>query len=883
MEQEPKRVRNAVGHAAMSPEEFTRQWRERMHFNCDVMRAADLPRLEALLAPGAAAGAATAGPHEEALDSVLRIFQPSVPGGDPEPAAADQKQYIRDLDEILPLVFGLFHSLQEKHRRVDKALPTMVLAVHAAALDLVNIRMKWGDRKLQRALFDGSTAITAAVDSETDIEPAQAPLLVRKLLEQLAGMHLLLCGPSVDSRTTEEQLAQAPLFHFVVRATLNQADLDFFAEHMYAVALPKRFSMSDDAKSHNVSSIAWRAIVAAGEEAMQRRDSGQPVDDPEERAKWTSHDEEEVYDQGDTAREWAFGGRWSEETETRSDKHYCGVRMGVIMRHAARIAAADAVASGRAVDGRNLGRRGDSHQLARFEAESRAADTEGEGVDAAADVLLLLSRRHGIEAPLPDGVRAEVATYLPPSPDRAIRACVATMSDGDACIPCMLDEDSRGWCVDGRVGFGYTPSGWKGRTFGGALALFPPRVAEGEGSLASLTKNVDLEAEFYCSPDVMYPHGPSLHVWIGCERRIKGYNLGMLDGSQVVDSGLLHYCLDSSIETPELGEVPSRNANARMDQPRRQVFQIGHKNLCELRNGGMVKLWDLSAVAPHDGVERRIACGEDREEDHGYPAEEVYDDSENCWGEGAVEASVGVGHTKAFTCDLSVPSCIGFLGPAGAVSPTASSPATGLDAMMAFCHFTTSGVSDRGHGAGSVQLVDSELRVVGALLGHTAYDIHVATRPRWENTQLMCSSEGTSCKVWDLRTLRPTMTIICNGCGAATPLDLGAKRNGSATFLATSLGGGRGTRIWDLRMGKPLYRIPLSGRSQARKVGCVWLGETHALLFDNGRTWSYGAAEDASFWMRDAESFKRWEKWTWGKLQQKSANDRGGGGDCSIA
>ena len=54
MEQEPKRVRNAVGHAAMSPEEFTRQWRERMHFNCDVMRAADLPRLEALLAPGAA-------------------------------------------------------------------------------------------------------------------------------------------------------------------------------------------------------------------------------------------------------------------------------------------------------------------------------------------------------------------------------------------------------------------------------------------------------------------------------------------------------------------------------------------------------------------------------------------------------------------------------------------------------------------------------------------------------------------------------------------------------------------------------------------------------------------------------------------------------------
>lgn len=84
------------------------------------------PAPRSALAPVAAAP--RAGTHEEALDSVLRIFQPSVPGGDPEPAEADQKQYIRDLDEILPLVFGLFHSLQEKHRAVDAALPTMVLA-----------------------------------------------------------------------------------------------------------------------------------------------------------------------------------------------------------------------------------------------------------------------------------------------------------------------------------------------------------------------------------------------------------------------------------------------------------------------------------------------------------------------------------------------------------------------------------------------------------------------------------------------------------------------------------------------------------------------------------------------------------------------------------
>lgn len=340
-----------------------------------------------------------------------------------------------------------------------------------------------------------------AVDFETDIEPAQAPLLVRKLVEQLASMKFLLGDAGADRRTPEEHLAQAPLFHFVVRATLNQADLDFFREHMYTMAVPERFSTSDDTKSHNVSSIAWRAIVAAGNEAVQRRDSVQPVNDPKERANWTNHDEVEAHDQGENAREWAFGGRWSEETETRSDKHYCGVRMGVIMRHAARIAVADAeaVASGRAADGRTLGRRGDSHQLARFEVESRAADVEGEGVDAAADVVLLLSRRHGIEAPLPDGVRAEVATYLPPSPDRAIRACVATMSDGDACIPSMLDDVDNRWCVDGRVGFGYAPSGWKGRTFGGALALLPPRVAAGDGTLASLTKRVDLGAEFYFS------------------------------------------------------------------------------------------------------------------------------------------------------------------------------------------------------------------------------------------------------------------------------------------------------------------------------------------------------------------------------------------------
>ena len=81
-----------------------------------------------------------------------------------------------------------------------------------------------------------------AVDFETDIEPAQAPLLVRKLVEQLASMKFLLGDAGADRRTPEEHLAQAPLFHFVVRATLNQADLDFFREHMYTMAVPERFS-----------------------------------------------------------------------------------------------------------------------------------------------------------------------------------------------------------------------------------------------------------------------------------------------------------------------------------------------------------------------------------------------------------------------------------------------------------------------------------------------------------------------------------------------------------------------------------------------------------------------------------------------------------------
>ena len=129
----------------------------------------------------------------------------------------------------------------------------------------------------------------------------------------------------------------------------------------------------------------------------------------------------------------------------------------------------------------------------------------------------------------------------------------------------------------------------------------------------------------------------------------------------------------------------------------------------------------------------------------------------------------------------------------------------------------------------------SELRECGALVGHAHTEgRHVVQRPVFGDQTSVVTSDATCAKIFDLRTGRPRLTAAAENCHSAGPIDAA----GGEQFMWMQLYEGGGLRIWDLRMGRALYSLPVATSGPAAVA--FWHAPSHRLFCADGSAWSFG-------------------------------------------
>ena len=392
------------------------------------------------------------------------------------------------------------------------------------------------------------------------------------------------------------------------------------------------------------------------------------------------------------------------------------------------------------------------------------------------------------------------------------------------------------WTHDGKIGFSHVGGGWKNREFRGHIYSFD----DGRNTFESY----EMCHEFWRTPSGILADGVNETVWIDGDRRIKGFGIENGQACTKYIFNVLNDKLAMSSVTA-LGGVQSKRRKTE-DAGNQNLIAFGSSRLGYLNKAGIIQEWKLNDENQHDGIRRMVNMDALEEDLQAFNEEDILNLSESTWMDemGAAEVTRGKKPDSIRQTDVVTPYSIGYL----------------PNEQFAFVS----------NGRSEITMYDYDLREKSRLVGFGTDKVDVVQRPTFEKAgdpSIFVASDSVCAKIFDLRSGKAEMTIH-QRCVNSVPVYLNDSK-----FVCNRLSEGKGAMMWDLRLQRPMYSLPISGNTDL-----AWI-PSGLLLAGSGEFYKYGrnpsvGGEDLEWEIKSAES-------AWSELEKKRNNDRGVS-ECSI-
>lgn len=392
-------------------------------------------------------------------------------------------------------------------------------------------------------------------------------------------------------------------------------------------------------------------------------------------------------------------------------------------------------------------------------------------------------------------------------------------------------------------------AGWKNREFFGHVYSFD-RVNSNEDNERGFV-STEIGHQFWNTPSQHICDSTNNTVWIRGDQRIKGYSVNP-------DTGKFYTSYIFNVLNKPKPPQQSVTANKRQKMEQNDA-EHGDMNLLLLGDRiayldeFYLQEWKLSPENRHDGTVRMCHMNSVEEDLAEWPEDDILNLSQNTWMDDTGKAEVTRGKTpdSAKLVNIVTPYSVGYL------------------------RNNTLAMANRNSAV--IQVRDYELREMSGLVG-LGLNIEIVQRPTFEGAgdlNTFVASDSTCVKIFDLRSGKAEMTIKQH-CVFSTPVYCS-----DAKFVLNQLYRGQGAMMWDLRVAKPLYSLPISAGKMIAWVPTSKPNKPPILMTSSGETYEFGMDLRAE-WENNYE--KRAAKEAWSKLEQ-AGSQRGAedpDSDCCI-